>query len=343
MAGEVTEFDTKSERLRPGETLLEVDSLSVEFATGTRVLKAVSDVSLKLGAGETLALIGESGSGKTVTALAVMGIVPSPPGSVRSKAIRFHDQDLQELSASERRRIRGEDIAMIFQDPLTSLNPVFTVAHQIGEMFRAHRGMGRRQARQRAIELMDRVGIPEPRRRADHYPHQFSGGMRQRVMIAIALALEPKVLIADEPTTALDVTVQAQIMELLAGLQADNRMGLILITHDLGVVASVADRVQLMYAGRTMESGPASDFYASPGHPYAHGLLESVPRLRGPHKRLAPIRGSPPSLIDIVPGCPFHPRCPHTTERCRTEVAYLRPIEDYAGAVACHRAEEIRG
>ncbi len=325
-----------------GETLLEVDSLNVEFVTGTRTVRAVSDISLSLRAGETVALIGESGSGKTVTALALMGIVPSPPGVVTCNGIRFRDRDLQELTARERRRVRGEKIAMIFQDPLTSLNPVFTVAHQIGEMFRAHRGLARRAARRRAIELMDRVGIPDPHRRADHYPHQFSGGMRQRVMIAMALALEPSVLIADEPTTALDVTVQAQIMELLAGLQAENHMGMILITHDLGVVASVADRVHLMYAGRTVESGPASDFYAAPAHPYAQGLLESVPRLSGP-LRLEPIRGSPPSLTEVVPGCAFNPRCPYTTERCRTEMPRLRPIEGYTGRVACHRAEDIRG
>ncbi len=333
----------EGDRPTVGDTLLEVDGLSVRFVTGGRVVRAVSDVSLRLTAGETLALIGESGSGKTVTALAVMGIVPAPPGVVTSDRIRFLNRDLHRLTARERRRVRGEEMAMIFQDPLTSLNPVFTVAHQIGEMFRAHRGMARRPARRRAIELMDRVGIPDPHRRADHYPHQFSGGMRQRVMIAMALALEPKVLIADEPTTALDVTVQAQIMELLAGLQAENNMGLILITHDLGVVASVADRVHLMYAGRTVETRPASDFYAAPAHPYALGLLESVPRLRGPHLRLQPIRGSPPSLIQVVPGCAFNPRCSHATEQCRAEMPLLRTVETYAGRVACHRAEEIHG
>ena len=326
-----------------GETLLEVESLSVEFKTGSRIVRAVSDVSLTLRAGETLALIGESGSGKTSTALAIMGIVPSPPGVVRAGAIRFRDRNLLELSGRERRRVRGEEIAMIFQDPLTALNPVFTVGRQIGEMFRAHRGLARGPARRLAIELMDRVGIPDPDRRADQYPHQFSGGMRQRVMIAMALALEPRVLLADEPTTALDVTVQAQIMELLAELQAENHMGLILITHDLGVVASVADRIHLMYAGRTVESGPASGFYASPAHPYAWGLHASVPRLRGPDLRLQPVRGSPPSLMEPIPGCPFNPRCPHTVDRCRTELPRLRPIDGYAGRVACHRAEELRG
>ena len=326
-----------------GEVLLEVDRLSVEFVTGARIVRAVSDMSLTLRASETLALIGESGSGKTVTALAIMGIVPSPPGVVRSEGIRFRDRDLRHLAPRDRRHVRGEGIAMIFQDPLTALNPVFTVAHQIGEMFRAHRGLARRPARRRAIDLMDRVGIPDPHRRADHYPHQFSGGMRQRVMIAMALALEPKVLIADEPTTALDVTVQAQIMELLSDLQAENNMGLILITHDLGVVASVADRIHLMYAGRTVESGPAGDFYASPGHPYARGLLASVPRLRGPGLRLEPIPGSPPSLTEPTTGCPFSPRCPHAVDDCRTELPRLRPIDGYAGSVACHRVEELRG
>ena len=327
----------------PGETLLDVERLSVEFITGTRVVRAVSDVSLSLRAGETLALIGESGSGKTVTALAIMGIVPSPPGVVRSEGMRFRDHDLERLNARERRRVRGEEIAMIFQDPLCALNPVFTVARQIGEMFRAHRGMARRRARRRAIELMDRVGIPDPDRRADHYPHQFSGGMRQRVMIAMALALEPSVLIADEPTTALDVTVQAQIMELLADLQAENGMGLILITHDLGVVASVADRIHLMYAGRVVESGPAGGFYASPAHPYARGLLASVPRVRGPDSRLEPIRGSPPNLMEAMTGCPFNPRCPHTVDRCRTDLPDLRVIDGYTGRTACHRVEELRG
>ncbi len=343
MAEKVTVLDIRTERPKVGETLLEVDNLSVVFDTDAGMVKAVTDVSLTLAAGETLAIIGESGSGKSVTAQAIMGIVPSPPGTVTATSISYRGQNLEHLSESDRRRIRGQEISMIFQDPLTSLNPVYSVGFQIGEMFRVHRGLNRKEAKERAIELMEFVRIPEARRRVGDYPHQFSGGMRQRVMIAMALALDPTILIADEPTTALDVTVQAQIMELLANLQEQNNMGLILITHDLGVVASVSDRIQLMYAGRIMERGTAEDFYASPAHPYAHGLMNSVPRLIGVDERLVPITGAPPSLVNIPSGCPFHPRCPHTIDRCRVEVAHLRPVEGIPGEVACHRAEEIHG
>ena len=328
---------------QPGETLLEVDELSVDFHTDAGVVEAVNHVSFKLHAGETLAIIGESGSGKSVTAQGIMGIVPSPPGVVKSAGIRYRGTDLEELSERQRRKVRGGDIAMIFQDPLTSLNPVYSVGFQIGEMFRVHRGMSRKEAKERSIELMERVRIPEARRRVGDYPHQFSGGMRQRVMVAMALALEPTILIADEPTTALDVTVQAQIMEILADLQAENHMGLILITHDLGVVASVSDRIMLMYAGRVMEKGPADDFYASPAHPYAIGLMNSVPRLIEDQGggRLEPIHGAPPSMLDVPPGCPFNPRCPYAQDRCREEIPVLRSIPGYVGEAACHFAEEI--
>ena len=339
----MTNLETAADRLEAGELLLEIENLSVEFTTTAGRVNAVTDVSLQMRAGETLALIGESGSGKSVTALAVMGIVPSPPGIVTAQAIRYRGTNLEELAPSARRKVRGEDIAMIFQDPLTSLNPVFTVARQIGEMFRANRGASRKQAHELAVNLMARVGIPDASMRADDYPHQFSGGMRQRVMIAMALALEPKVIIADEPTTALDVTVQAQIMELLAELQSENNMGLMLITHDLGVVASVADTVQLMYAGRIMERRPADSFYARPGHPYANGLMASVPRLRGAHERLEPIEGAPPSMIDVPPGCAFHPRCPHADDRCKAEIPRLRVVQGFDGDLACHRVEEIHG
>jgi oligopeptide transport system ATP-binding protein len=338
----VTDVATRDQRPASGELLLEVEHLSVDFKTEAGVVHAVDDVSLTLRGGETLAIIGESGSGKSVTAQAIMGIVPSPPGTVTAGAMRFRGQELSTLTNTERRRIRGQRIAMIFQDPLTSLNPVYSVGFQIGEMFRIHRGMSRSKAKERSIELMEFVKIPEARRRVNDYPHQFSGGMRQRVMIAMALALGPAILIADEPTTALDVTVQAQIMELLDELQRETNMGLILITHDLGVVASVSDRVQLMYAGRIMERAPADDFYASPAHPYAHGLMQSVPRLIGQDERLVPIEGAPPSLINVPPGCPFHPRCPHATEVCTTDVPVLGPIPGYVGEVACHHAERLR-
>jgi oligopeptide transport system ATP-binding protein len=338
----VSETTARDQRPTTGDMLLEVEHLSVDFNTEAGVVHAVDDVSLTLRAGETLAIIGESGSGKSVTAQAIMGIVPSPPGVVRSTGLRFLGEELSGLSNAERRKVRGERISMIFQDPLTSLNPVYSVGFQIAEMFRIHRGMSRSDAKAKSIELMEFVKIPEARRRVGDYPHQFSGGMRQRVMIAMALALGPSILIADEPTTALDVTVQAQIMELLKELQQETNMALILITHDLGVVASVADRVLLMYAGRVMEKAPADDFYAAPAHPYAHGLMRSLPRLIGEDDRLVPIEGAPPSLIHVPPGCPFHPRCPHATEQCRTEVPELRTIPGYVGQVACHYAERLQ-
>ncbi len=340
--GAVTVSDVPTHQHQPGELLLEVENLSVEFHTDAGVVKAVQSGSFSLHAGETLAIIGESGSGKSVTAQAIMGIVPSPPGIVTADAIRFRGQNLDDLSDSDRRKVRGREIAMIFQDPLTSLNPVYSVGHQIGEMFRVHRGASRREAREAAIELMEQVRIPEARRRVGDYPHQFSGGMRQRVMIAIALSLDPAVLIADEPTTALDVTVQAQIMELLASLQEEHNMGLILITHDLGVVASVADTVQLMYAGSVVEKADADEFYLTHAHPYAEGLMNSIPSLIGKDERLIPIQGAPPSLIHLPAGCSFNPRCPYAIDRCRTEVPFLRSIGGYGGQVACHRAEEIR-
>ncbi len=340
--GLVTVTDVPTHLQKTGETLLEVENLSVEFRTDAGVVKAVESVSFTLAAGETLAIIGESGSGKSVTAQAIMGIVPSPPGVVTSDAIRFRGQNLADLSDGDRRKVRGQEIAMIFQDPLTSLNPVYSVGKQIGEMFRVHRGASKKEATEAAIELMDQVRIPEARRRVGDYPHQFSGGMRQRVMIAIALSLDPAVLIADEPTTALDVTVQAQIMELLASLQEEHNMGLILITHDLGVVASVADTVQLMYAGSVVEKAGADEFYGAHAHPYAEGLMRSIPALIGDDDRLTPIEGIPPSLINLPRGCSFSPRCPYSIDRCRQEKPLLRGIPGYGGMVACHRAEEVR-
>jgi oligopeptide transport system ATP-binding protein len=340
--GTVTVSDIPSHQHETGEVLLEAKNLSVDFHTEAGIVKAVQSVSFSLHAGETLAIIGESGSGKSVTALAVMGIIPSPPGVVTADAIRFRGQNLDDLSENDRRKVRGREISMIFQDPLTSLNPVYSVGHQIGEMFRVHRNATKREAKEAAIELMEQVRIPEARRRVGDYPHQFSGGMRQRVMIAIALALDPAVIIADEPTTALDVTVQAQIMELLASLQEEHNMGLILITHDLGVVASVADTVHLMYAGAVVEKSDADEFYLAHAHPYAEGLMHSIPSLIGKDERLIPIRGAPPSLIHLPPGCAFHPRCPYAVDRCRVERPVLRDIDGYGGQVACHRAEEVR-
>ncbi len=300
--------------------LLEVRDLQVEFRTRDGVARAVNGVDYGVDAGETLAVLGESGSGKSVTAQAVMGILDMPPGRVTGGEILFEGRDLLKLKEEERRKIRGAEMAMIFQDALSSLNPVLTVGDQLGEMFVVHRGMSRKDARTKAVELMDRVRIPAARERVKQYPHQFSGGMRQRIMIAMALALEPKLVIADEPTTALDVTVQAQVMDLLAELQREYRMGLILITHDLGVVADVADRIAVMYAGRIVESAPVHDIYKAPAHPYTRGLLDSVPRLDLKGRELSAIKGLPPNLMDIPGGCAFHPRCPMAQDVCRTDV-----------------------
>jgi oligopeptide transport system ATP-binding protein len=305
----------------------------------------VNGVGFTLGRGETLAIVGESGSGKSVTAQAVMGLVERP-GRVKRGSVRFMGVELLALGEEEWRQVRGRRIAMIFQDPLSALNPVFSVGFQIAEMFRVHQGLDRRTARRRAVELLERVRIPSAAGRVRDHPHQFSGGMRQRVMIAMALALDPEVLIADEPTTALDVTVQAQILELLSELQAETGMGLLLITHDLGVAAEVADRVAVMYAGRVVETGPAEAVLVTPRHPYTDGLLASRPRGEGRlGRRLEPIAGAPPSLSRIPPGCPFNPRCPYAVERCRAE---LPPLTEVPGTgpsgarqSACWRTEEV--
>ncbi|AEY85802.1 peptide ABC transporter ATP-binding protein [Streptomyces hygroscopicus subsp. jinggangensis 5008] len=315
--------------------LLEVRDLHVEFRTRDGVAKAVNGVSYGVDAGETLAVLGESGSGKSVTAQAVMGILDTPPGRITGGQILFQGKDLLKLRESERRRVRGARLAMIFQDALSSLNPVLTVGDQLGEMFVVHRGMSKKDARAKAVELMDRVRIPAARERVGQYPHQFSGGMRQRIMIAMALALEPALIIADEPTTALDVTVQAQVMDLLAELQREYRMGLILITHDLGVVADVADRIAVMYAGRIVEQAPVRDIYKTPAHPYTRGLLESIPRLDAKGRELYAIKGLPPNLMDIPPGCAFHPRCPMARDVCRTDEPPLYEVSEERGS-ACH-------
>jgi oligopeptide transport system ATP-binding protein len=318
--------------------LLEVRDLHVEFRTRDGVAKAVNGVDIGVDEGETLAVLGESGSGKSVTAQAVMGILDMPPGRITGGEIVFQGQDLLRLREEERRKVRGAEMAMIFQDALSSLNPVLTVGDQLGEMFVVHRGMSRKDARARAVELMDRVRIPAARERVRDYPHQFSGGMRQRIMIAMALALEPALVIADEPTTALDVTVQAQVMELLAELQHEYDMGLILITHDLGVVADVADRIAVMYAGRIVESAPVHDIYKEPAHPYTRGLLDSIPRLDQKGQELYAIKGLPPNLMNIPPGCAFNPRCPMAQDVCRTDVPPLYEVngEDSGRRSACH-------
>ncbi|MEV4562049.1 ABC transporter ATP-binding protein [Kitasatospora sp. NPDC049285] len=311
--------------------LLDVKDLHVEFKTRDGVARAVNGVNYSVSAGETLAVLGESGSGKSVTAQAIMGILDMPPASIPKGEILFRGQDMLKMGREERRRIRGQKIAMIFQDALSSLNPVLPVGFQLGEMYRAHRDTNRKDAKAKAIELMDRVRIPAAAQRVNDYPHQFSGGMRQRIMIAMALALEPDLIIADEPTTALDVTVQAQVMDLLAELQGEYHMGLILITHDLGVVADVADKIAVMYAGRIVETAPVHELYARPAHPYTRGLLDSIPRLDQKGQELFAIKGLPPNLLRIPPGCAFNPRCPRAQEICRHEVPPLAPVTEDDG------------
>ncbi|MDX2918899.1 MULTISPECIES: ABC transporter ATP-binding protein [Streptomyces] len=315
--------------------LLEVRDLYVEFHTREGVAKAVNGVNYSVAEGETLAVLGESGSGKSVTAQAVMGILDVPPGKIAGGEILFKDQNLLKLKPEERRRIRGQEMAMIFQDALSSLNPVLTVGQQLGEMFVVHRGMSRKDAKAKAIELMDRVRIPAAKERVGQYPHQFSGGMRQRIMIAMAMALEPSLIIADEPTTALDVTVQAQVMDLLAELQRELNMGLILITHDLGVVADVADKIAVMYAGRIVETAPVHEIYKAPAHPYTKGLLQSIPRLDQKGRELYAIKGLPPNLTRIPPGCAFNPRCPMAQDVCRSDVPPLYEVDEERRS-ACH-------
>lgn len=320
--------------------LLDIRNLQVEFRTRDGVARAINGVDFTLDQSETLAILGESGSGKSVTAQAIMGILDTPPGYVTGGEVRYCGVDLLKLPERERRAVRGAEIAMIFQDALSSLNPVYPVGWQIAEMFRQHRGTNKSEAWENAVRLMERVNIPGARQRVSAYPHQFSGGMRQRIMIAMAIALDPPVLIADEPTTALDVTVQAQIMALLKELQEESRMGLILITHDLGVVADVADRIAVMYAGRIVETTDVFRLYAHPSHPYTQGLLDSIPRLDQKGQTLAAIGGLPPNLTRIPPGCAFHPRCRYAQEICRSgEAPPLIHVEGRHSA--CYFAKEL--
>ncbi|WP_328955330.1 ABC transporter ATP-binding protein [Kitasatospora purpeofusca] len=342
----VIEKNQKNGRLEVGTPLLEVKDLHVEFHTRDGVAKAVNGVNYSVAAGETLAVLGESGSGKSVTAQTIMGILDMPPGKISQGQILFRGQDMLAMSEENRRQIRGQKIAMIFQDALSSLNPVMTVGAQLGEMFRVHRGSSKKEAKEKAIELMERVRIPAARQRVGDYPHQFSGGMRQRIMIAMALSMEPDLIIADEPTTALDVTVQAQVMDLLAELQAEYNMGLILITHDLGVVADVADKIAVMYAGRIVETAPVRELYANPAHPYTKGLLRSIPRLDQKGQELYAIKGLPPNLLKVPAGCAFNPRCDVATDLCRTEIPKLHQVSDKDGkeltgrSSACHLWKE---
>jgi oligopeptide transport system ATP-binding protein len=301
------------------------------------VVRAVDGVSWHLDEGETLALVGESGCGKSVTAMSILRLIPNPPGRIVDGEIIFDGRDLLKVSDSEMRSIRGNQIAMVFQEPMTSLNPVLTIGAQIRESIELHMGLGESEATARAIELLELVGIPEAAQRITDYPHQFSGGMRQRVMIAMALSCNPKLLIADEPTTALDVTIQAQILEIMANLSQEFQTAVLVITHNLGVVARYADRVNVMYAGTIVESGTAVDVFKRARHPYTVGLLESVPRLDEiEHRRLATIEGQPPLLVDPIPGCPFEPRCDWAIDRCKTEPPPLEEKEP-GHAAACWR------
>ena len=327
--------DMRTPGVREGEILLSVRDLRTYFYTRAGVVKAVDGVSFDLRRGEVLGIVGESGSGKSVTALSIMRLIPDPPGRIVSGSITYEGRDLVTLPERELRRLRGNDIGMIFQDPMTALNPVFTIGYQLTETLRVHQGLRGRRAQYRAAELLARVGIPEPARRLKDYPHSFSGGMRQRVMIAMALACNPKLIIADEPTTALDVTIQAQILDLLRGLRQDFATAILLITHDLGVVASLCDRVVVMYGGKVLETGTALETFKSPVQPYTRGLLESIPRLDRPRgEPLTPIPGSPPDLLHPPRGCPFVPRCPLALQRCVHEMPPLDPV---AGS-ATHRA-----
>ena len=323
------------------EPLLSVEQLQTHFSTSDVINRAVDGVSFHVNAGETLAIVGESGCGKSVTAMSILRLIPEPPGKIAG-AIKFQGKDLLKLSDREMRAIRGNSISMIFQEPMTSLNPVLTVGRQIGETLRLHQGLSAHQAEERAIEMLELVGIPEARRRVREYPHQLSGGMRQRVMIAIALACNPKLLIADEPTTALDVTIQAQILDLMRDLKHRVGAAIVLITHDLGVVAEVAERVIVMYAGRKVEEATVAQLFAKPRHPYTQGLLGSVPKLgsslTGQTTRLAEIPGLVPSLKRKLDGCVFASRCQYATDLCRQVAPGLE--EKVPGHIAaCHYAE----
>lgn len=321
--------------------LLEVKNLRTHFFTMDGVVKAVDGVSYDLEAGETLGLVGESGCGKSVSALSVMRLIPDPPGKIIEGEIFLEGEDILKVGMEDMREIRGAKIAMVFQEPMTSLNPVLTVERQLTETLELHMGMSKRESRNESVNLLARVGIPDPETRVKQYPHQFSGGMRQRVMIAIALSCNPKLIIADEPTTALDVTIQAQILDLMKALTTEFGVALIIITHNLGVVARYADRVNIMYAGKVIERGTAAEIYANPRHPYTVGLLRSVPRLDLPRRaKLDPIQGQPPDLINLPPGCAFRERCRWAIDKCATDTPELMDTGE-GHLSACWRFEDL--
>jgi oligopeptide/dipeptide ABC transporter ATP-binding protein len=328
------------------EPILSIRDLTVEFHTEDGVVHAVDGVTYDVHAGETLGIVGESGSGKSVSMLSILGLIPQPPGKIVRGEASFKGRNIMKMSKRELRRLRGGPMAMVFQDPMTSLNPVLTVGFQLIEAITAHNpGIGDDKARARGVELLALVGVPNPEQRFGQFPHEFSGGMRQRAMIAMAIANSPAVLIADEPTTALDVTIQAQIIEVLKTAQHETHAAIILITHDLGLIAELADRVIVMYAGRIVESGDVHTIFEDPRHPYTVGLMESLPTLTVEHELLRPIPGQPPSLINRPPGCAFHPRCflSNGRARCRTEIPELRKTHQREHFSACHFLEELEG
>lgn len=323
----------EDEASRPAEKLVEIKNLKTYFFTDDGVVTSVDDVSYDIYKGETLGLVGESGCGKSVTAMSILRLIPIPPGRIVGGEVLFHGSDLTKISEPEMRKIRGNKIAMIFQEPMTSLNPVYTVGDQIMEAISLHLGKSSEEARKMAIEVLDKVGIPSPEQRIDVYPHQMSGGMKQRVMIAMALVCNPELIIADEPTTALDVTIQAQILDLLRYLQEDYRTSILLITHDLGVIAEMAQRVVVMYASKIVEQAEVRELFANPRHPYTEGLFNSLPRIEGDHSRLKPIQGVVPNPLDFPKGCKFHNRCEYVMERCKTdEPALIEVGKDHFAA-----------
>jgi oligopeptide/dipeptide ABC transporter ATP-binding protein len=321
-------------------SLLELRGLTTTFQTARGEISAIEDISFELNAGEILGIVGESGSGKSVTALTIMGLLPQPPARIAAGSVRFVGEELTTASSNRMEKIRGAGISMVFQEPMTSLNPVFTIGEQIMETVRAHERMSASAQRERAIEMLDRVGIPSATERLNDYPHQLSGGQRQRVMIAMSLACRPKLLIADEPTTALDVTIQAQVLDLLMDLRDELGMAIMIITHNMGVIAEVADRVLVMYAGRIVEQSPAADLFDAPQHPYTKGLLACVPTLQQDRHRLIAIPGSLPEPARRPPGCRFAPRCTYRIEACRTAIPPL-VMQREDRAVACIRADEL--